>query len=139
MNSTSVPSGKKSTLTPLGKSGYSKRPSGWQSTPACASLLKTPFVVHWADAKANLGAFIQYLFPFDPAELADLEDELDDYIDYIPCVDGAIQALKTLDPTAASNPLIVPTTAMQAAAHGFMNLSVDKLNSYTTQFQQIAG
>jgi len=65
--------------------------------------------------------------------------QLDDYIDYIPCVDGAIQALKTLDPTAASNPLIVPTAAMQAAAHGFMNLSVDKLNSYTTQFQQIAG
>ena len=58
-------------------------PSGWQSTPACAPLEKTPYVVHWADAKANLGAFIQYLFPFDPAQLAALEDGLDAYVDYL--------------------------------------------------------
>jgi hypothetical protein len=61
----------------------SDEPSGWQSDPTCASLLKTPFVVHWADAKANLGTFIQYLFPFDSAELAELENELDDYVDYL--------------------------------------------------------
>ncbi len=58
-------------------------PSGWQSEPACVPLEKTPYVVHWADAKANLGTFIQYLFPFDPAELTELEDELDDYVDYL--------------------------------------------------------
>ena len=69
----------------------------------------------------------------------DIAAQLDDYIDYIPCVDGAIAALKTLDATAASSSLIVPTAAMQANAHGFMNLTVDKLNSYTTQFQQTAG
>ena len=68
-----------------------------------------------------------------------IASQLDDYIDYIPCVQGAVDALKTLDPDAASNPLIVPTTAMQAKAKGFMNLSVDQLNSYTTQFQQISG
>jgi len=65
--------------------------------------------------------------------------ELDDYIDYRPCVSGADAALKVLDPDTASNPLIVPTAAMQAKAKGFMNLSVDQLNSYTTQFQQISG
>jgi spermidine/putrescine transport system substrate-binding protein len=65
--------------------------------------------------------------------------ELDDYIDYLPCVIGAEAALQALDPAAASNPLIVPTTAMQAKAKGFMNLTVDQLNSYTTQFQQISG
>jgi hypothetical protein len=61
----------------------SDEPSGWQSDSTCTSLLKTPFVVHWADAKANLGTFIQYLFPFDAAELAELETELDDYVDYL--------------------------------------------------------
>ena len=58
-------------------------PSGWQSTAACAPLEKTPYVVHWADAKANLGAFIQYLFPFNPAQLKALEDGLDAYVDYL--------------------------------------------------------
>lgn len=65
--------------------------------------------------------------------------ELDDYIDYLPCVTGADAALKALDPDTASNPLIVPTAEMQAKAKGFMNLTVDQLNSYTTQFQQISG
>jgi spermidine/putrescine transport system substrate-binding protein len=64
---------------------------------------------------------------------------LDDYIDYIPCVDGAVQALQNLDPTAASSPLIVPTSQMKAGAKGFMNLNVDQLNTYTTRFQQISG
>src|ERR1019366_1863173 len=50
---------------------------------ACAPLEKTPYVVHWADAKANLGAFIQYLFPFDPEQLTGLEDGLDAYVDYL--------------------------------------------------------
>ena len=58
-------------------------PSGWQSDVACVPLEKTPYVVHWADAKANLGAFIQYLFPFNPVQLAAFEKELDDYVDYL--------------------------------------------------------
>jgi spermidine/putrescine transport system substrate-binding protein len=69
----------------------------------------------------------------------DIAAKLDDWINYIPVVDGAATALKTLDPTAASNPLILPTAKMQAGAHGFMNLSVDQLNSYTNRFHQIAG
>ncbi len=69
----------------------------------------------------------------------DIAAQLDDWIDYIPVVDGAADALKTLDSSAASNPLIVPTAKMQAGAHGFMNLTVDQLNSYTTRFNQIAG
>jgi len=65
--------------------------------------------------------------------------ELDDWIDYIPVVSGAAEALKKLDPATADSPLIVPTAAMKAGAHGFMSLNVDKLNSYTTQFNQVAG
>jgi spermidine/putrescine transport system substrate-binding protein len=69
----------------------------------------------------------------------DIAAQLDDWIDYIPVVDGAAASLKTLDASAASNPLIVPTAKMQAGARGFMNLTVDQLNSYTTRFNQIAG
>jgi spermidine/putrescine transport system substrate-binding protein len=69
----------------------------------------------------------------------DIAAQLDDWIDYIPVVDGAAASLKTLDAAAATNPLIVPSSAMQAGAHGFMNLTVDQLNSYTTRFNQIAG
>jgi hypothetical protein len=58
-------------------------PPGWQGDPTCARLNKTPYVVHWADAKANLGAFIQYLFPFNQAQLTAFEKELDDYVDYL--------------------------------------------------------
>jgi spermidine/putrescine transport system substrate-binding protein len=54
-------------------------------------------------------------------------------------VTGAADALKSLDPNTADNPLIVPTAAMQAKARDFMNLTVDQLNSYTTQFQQVSG
>jgi spermidine/putrescine transport system substrate-binding protein len=69
----------------------------------------------------------------------DIAAQLDDWIDYIPCVQGAVESLQSLDPTAASNPLIVPTSKMKAGAKGFMNLNVDQLNAYTTRFQQIAG
>lgn len=69
----------------------------------------------------------------------DIAAQLDDWIEYMPVVSGAAEALKALDAQAATNPLIVPTPAMQAKAKGFMNLSVDQLNAYTTQFQQVAG
>jgi spermidine/putrescine transport system substrate-binding protein len=69
----------------------------------------------------------------------DIAAQLDDWIDYIPVVQGASASLNTLDSAAASNPLIVPTAKMQAGAKGFMNLTVDQLNSYTTRFNQIAG
>lgn len=69
----------------------------------------------------------------------DIAAQLDDYIDYLPVVTGAADALKSLDPDTAKNPLIVPTAAMQAKARDFMNLTVDQLNSYTTQFQQVSG
>ena len=63
---------------------------------------------------------------------------LDDYIDYIPSVEGGIAALAAIDPAAAANPLIVPTAAMRAKACGFMNLTIDQLQSFTDRFQQIA-
>jgi hypothetical protein len=61
----------------------SDEPDGWQSTPGCASLLQTPYVVHWADVKANLETFIQYLFPLSAVQLTAFEKELDDNVDYL--------------------------------------------------------
>lgn len=65
--------------------------------------------------------------------------ELDDWIDYIPVVQGAVAALRKLDPDTASSPLIVPTARMQAKARGFMELSIHQLNDYTARFQQVTG
>jgi spermidine/putrescine transport system substrate-binding protein len=64
---------------------------------------------------------------------------LDDWIDYIPCVDGAVDELRRIDPEAARSPLIVPTAAMRAKARGFMSLSIAQLNDYTSRFQQVTG
>ncbi|HZU57801.1 MAG TPA: spermidine/putrescine ABC transporter substrate-binding protein [Actinocrinis sp.] len=65
--------------------------------------------------------------------------ELDDYINYIPVVEGAVDALKTLDSTAASNPLIVPTPQELATAKPFMAISVAKLDEYTKKYLQVTG
>ncbi len=65
--------------------------------------------------------------------------ELDDYIDYIPVVEGAIDALKTLDSSAASNPLIVPTAQELATARQFMAISVAKYDEYTKKYLQVTG
>jgi hypothetical protein len=57
-------------------------PPGWQGDPQCAPLVKTPYVVHWSDAKAALGAFLGYLFPLSKAQLDVFEQTLD-AVDYI--------------------------------------------------------
>jgi spermidine/putrescine transport system substrate-binding protein len=64
---------------------------------------------------------------------------LDDWIEYIPVVTGAVAELGKLDHAAATNPLIVPTAKMRAKARGFMALSLDQLDDYTTRFQQVTG
>jgi spermidine/putrescine transport system substrate-binding protein len=87
------------------------------------------FARHKTNAEKMLNYYLQ---PEVAAELAD-------YIDYVPSVDGAVAALQKLDPDTASSPLIVPTAAMEAKAHGFMALTIDQLNDYTTRFQQAIG
>ena len=57
-------------------------PPGWQSDPVCARLNKTAYVVHWSDAQASIGAFIQYLFPFNQAQLDAFEETLKN-VDYL--------------------------------------------------------
>jgi spermidine/putrescine transport system substrate-binding protein len=90
-------------------------------------------IPNYARHKKNAEKLMNYYY--EPSVAA----QLDDYIDYIPVVTAAIGALRQLDPGTASNPLIVPTDAMLAKAVGFRSLSIAKLDSYTTKFQQITG
>lgn len=90
-------------------------------------------IPNYARHKTNAEKLLNYYLKPDVAAA------LDDYIDYIPSVEGAVQALQSLDPQAASSPLIVPTKQMQAKARGFMSLSIAQLNDYTSRFQQVTG
>ncbi|MEZ0064094.1 spermidine/putrescine transport system substrate-binding protein [Streptacidiphilus sp. MAP12-20] len=90
-------------------------------------------IPNYARHKKNAETLLNYYL--DPQVSA----QLDDFINYIPGVEGAVDALKTLDPPAAKNVLIVPTAQMQANAHGFMSLSIAQLDDYTSRFQQVTG
>lgn len=90
-------------------------------------------IPNYARHKANAEKLMNYYLQPNVAA------ELDDYIDYIPVVNGAIDALKSLDPTAASNPLIVPTAQELATAKQFMAISVAKLDEYTKKYLQVTG
>jgi len=87
----------------------------------------------FARHKTNAEKLMNYYL--DP----EVEAQLDDWIDYVPVVQGAVEALRKLDPETASSPLIVPTAAMKAKARSFMNVSVAQLNDYTSRFQQVTG
>jgi hypothetical protein len=56
--------------------------SGWQSTPACAAPLKTPYIVHWIDIEPTIKPFVQQLFPLTQPELDEFLHGLEDYVDY---------------------------------------------------------
>jgi spermidine/putrescine transport system substrate-binding protein len=74
-------------------------------------------------------------FYLDPAIAA----QLDDSINYIPVVTGAVDALKTLDAAAASNPFIVPTAAEESGSKPFMSITTAKMDKYTKTYNQVIG
>jgi spermidine/putrescine transport system substrate-binding protein len=90
-------------------------------------------IPNYARHKANAEKLMNYYL--QPKVAA----ELDDYINYIPVVEGAVDALKTLDSTAASNPLIVPTPQELSTARPFMAITVAKLDEYTKKYLQVTG
>jgi spermidine/putrescine transport system substrate-binding protein len=90
-------------------------------------------IPNYARHKTNAEKLINYYL--QPKVAA----ELDDYINYIPVVNGAVDALKTLDATAASNPLIVPTPQELSTAKPFMAITVAKLDEYTKKYLQVTG
>ncbi|HEX8795601.1 MAG TPA: hypothetical protein VF765_31845 [Polyangiaceae bacterium] len=62
--------------------------AGWQQTPSCKKLLKTPYIVHWADVKPALTPFLQLLGQafqgsFSQAQLDQFTAGLDEYVDYL--------------------------------------------------------
>jgi spermidine/putrescine transport system substrate-binding protein len=90
-------------------------------------------IPNFARHKTNAEKLLNYYLQPDVAAA------LDDWIDYIPSVQGAVKALRELDPETASSPLIVPTKRMQDRARGFMALTIAQLNDYTARFQQVTG
>ncbi len=56
-------------------------PNAWQTLPECAGPSKTPYVIHWTDAKPAIEIFISQLFSLTPTALAELESTLD-AVDY---------------------------------------------------------
>lgn len=111
-------------------------------TPNLKTVIPSDGMLSWSDnmcipnyARHKKNAELLMNYYYNP----EVEATLDDYINYIPAVSGADDALKTIDANAMSNELIVPTAAMQAAAHPFMALTVDQLDSYTQQFKKISG
>jgi spermidine/putrescine transport system substrate-binding protein len=112
------------------------------NTPNLKTVIPTDGMLSWSDnmcipnyARHKKNAELLMNYYYNPQ----VEATLDDYINYIPAVSGAVDALKTIDATAASNDLIVPTAAMQSLAQPFMSLTVDQLDSYTEQFKKISG
>jgi spermidine/putrescine transport system substrate-binding protein len=112
------------------------------NTPNLKTVIPSDGMLAWSDnmcipnyARHKKNAELLMNYYYNP----DVEATLDDYINYIPAVNGAVDSLKTIDANAVTNELIVPTAAMQAAAHPFMALSVDQLDSYTQQFKKISG
>lgn len=86
-----------------------------------------------ATNKAGAEKLINYYY--DPANAA----ELADYVYYVTPVVGAQQEMKTLDPEAATNPLIFPPAETQAKLHIFKALDENEEKEYQDLFQKVVG
>jgi spermidine/putrescine transport system substrate-binding protein len=86
-----------------------------------------------ATHKANAEKLMNYYYePKVAAELAA-------YVNYICPVDGAQQAMESIDKSLAANPLIFPDDATLAKAYSFMALTESQESTYEKQFQQVIG
>ncbi|MEP6851209.1 MAG: spermidine/putrescine ABC transporter substrate-binding protein [bacterium] len=86
-----------------------------------------------AKHKKNAETLIDYYY--QPEVMAAVVD----YVNYLPVVAGAEPILKKDDPDVAKNPLIFPTQAVLARAHGFRGLSEDEETRYNKAFQNLIG
>jgi hypothetical protein len=77
-------------------------PPGWQSSALCASALKTPYIVHWADVKSAIQPAIPFLFPLSTTQLDAFMKGFDDYVDYL--VIGTYDSPYLLGDPASTNP-----------------------------------
>jgi len=110
-------------------------PSLGYALPATGHMLWSDnFVVpNAARHKTNAEKLINYYY--DPAVMAKVED----YVNYISPVTGTKQALLSVDPSVADNPLIFPSAQIMARSHVFRGLSQDEETGYNRAFQALIG
>lgn len=61
------------------------------------------------------------------------------YVNYICPVEGAQEAIKKIDPSLASNPLIFPDDTYLKNAHKFRTLTPQEETTYSASFQKVLG
>ena len=81
--------------------------------------------------KKNAEILINYYY--DPAVMA----EVVDYVNYISPVKGTKAVLEKIDPSVATNPLIIPTPDVLTRSHVFRGLSAAEESKYNRKFQTI--
>jgi len=64
---------------------------------------------------------------------------VEDYVNYICPCKGADEALKKIDPSVASNPLIFPPDSITAKLHIFGALTEDDETYFNQQFAKVIG
>jgi spermidine/putrescine transport system substrate-binding protein len=74
-------------------------------------------------------------FVYDPKIAAQIED----YVFYVCPVKGAADEIKKIDPSAATNPLLFPTAAMQAKYHNWQFLSPDLERALDSLYLDLTG
>ncbi len=86
-----------------------------------------------ATHKANAEQLMNYYY--DPKVAATLAA----WVNYICPVDGAREAMETVDPSLVDNPLIFPDEEMLSRAHNFMALGETTARQYEDDFAQVTG
>lgn len=86
-----------------------------------------------AEAKERVEELINYYY--DPEVMA----EVADYVTFIPPVAGTQEAMRSLNPDNADNPLIFPTDADWEHLHSFRTLTAEEDNRYATAFASVLG
>ena len=83
--------------------------------------------------KANAEKLINYYY--DPHVAAVVED----YINYVCPVEGAQEAMKTVDKALVNSPLIFPDAKLLSQTHIFKGLTADQEKKYTDMFTAVTG
>ena len=84
-----------------------------------------------AKHKKNAEMVINYYY--DPAVMA----EVVDYVNYISPVKGTKDVLLKIDPSVATNPLIIPSQDVLSRSHVFRGLTAAEETKYNRKFQTI--
>ena len=86
-----------------------------------------------ASHKLNAERWIDWYY--DP-EIAAL---LAAYVWFVCPVEGAREAMESIDPTLVDNPLIFPTEEYLASTHAFMALEEYQIREYEGEFADVSG